>query len=122
MKGTGQAGTGPGWDQAAAALLRELGLCPFRRGERDLCRVLALAAEEPERLAEGVGSYCVRAAGERGVDPRAVERNLSRQLERLWQGQPQLRRWFPRCLGRPSAAALLTVLAGELRRRGARPG
>lgn len=107
------------WEEAAAGLLRELGLCPFRRGDRLLCQALALAAERPERLVEGVGPLCAELAQKRDSTPAAVERSLRRGLDQLWQRGDRLllRGWFPRLDGgrRPGSAAFLTILARQVR-------
>ncbi|MGM9593745.1 MAG: sporulation initiation factor Spo0A C-terminal domain-containing protein [Candidatus Onthomonas sp.] len=107
------------WEESAARLLRELGLCPFRRGDQLLCQALALAAERPERLVEGIGPLCAELAEKRGGTPTAVERSIRRSLDQLWQRGDRLtlRGWFPRLDGgrRPGSAAYLTILARQVR-------
>ena len=107
------------WEERAAQLLREMGLCPFRRGDRLLCQALALAAAHPEGLVEGMGPLCAELAGRWDSTPAAVERSLRRSLDQLWQRGDRLllRGWFPRLDGgrRPGSAAFLTILARQVR-------
>ncbi|MGM9538504.1 MAG: sporulation initiation factor Spo0A C-terminal domain-containing protein [Candidatus Onthomonas sp.] len=107
------------WEESAARLLRELGLCPFRKGDRLLCQALALAAERPERLMDGIGPLCAELAEKRGGTAAAAERSLRRSLDQLWQlgDRLLLRGWFPRLDGgrRPGSAAFLTILARQVR-------
>lgn len=107
------------WERAAAQLLRGLGLCPFRRGDRTVCLLLALAAACPEQIPEGLGQLYGEVARRRGGTAGSVERALRRSLNRIWrQGDALLlNRWFARLKGGrcPGNGAFLTVLARKLR-------
>lgn len=107
------------WEWAAARLLRGLGLCPFRKGDRALCLLLALAAAHPEQLAEGLEALYAETAQRKGVAADSVERVARRSLYRLWkQGDRRLlRSWFARLKGGPCPgnAAFLTILARKVR-------
>lgn len=108
-------------EREAVGLLRSLGLCPFRRGDQELCLLIALAAARPEQLADGLGPLYAELARRRGGNPIAVERSVRRGLRRLWRQGDQmlLRRWFARLEGGrcPGSAAFLNVLVQKLRER-----
>lgn len=109
-------------ERQAAQLLRQLGICPFRRGDRLLCQALALAAADPERLPEGMGPICAELARRNASSPDAVERALRQVLRRLWQqgDRKLLRDWFPRLEEnrRPGSAAFLLVLSRRMQGQG----
>lgn len=107
------------WERAAAQLLRGLGLCPFRKGERVVCLMVAMTAAWPEQLARGLGPLYGEAARRSGSTAGSVERVLRRELTRLWrQGDRRLLgSWFARLKGDhcPGSAAFLMVLSQKVR-------
>ena len=107
------------WEQAAAQLLRGLGLCPFRKGERVVCLMVAMTAAWPDQLARGLEPFYGEAARRSGSTVGSVERLLRRGLTRLWrQGDRRLLgSWFARLKGGrcPGSAAFLTVLSRKVR-------